>query len=243
MADWRGRGGGRKPGQSSISVRASWVGAGKGKASASVSIETEGGAGKGGGRSGGQPAISDSGSWVGRGGGRGGSQGSIADSSQLGTRSEQATKPASGEASPYVADPEGNYIFALEIDGVEVAHFSECSGLKSSTEVYELQEGGMNYRVHKLPGQSRWDNIQLRYGVSNDITLLEWRGEILEDSFDSCSRRNGSIIMKNNQMDVVRRYNFEAAWPVAWEGPSFSANGSEVAIEMIELAHHGVYVS
>lgn len=243
MADWRGRGGGRLPGQPTITDRSSWVGAGKGRDSSQPSIETEGGAGKGGGRAGSQPTIADSGSWAGRGGGRAGSQPSIADGSQLGTRSEASTMPANGEASPYVADPEGNYIFALEIDGCEVAHFMECSGLKSTTEVYELQEGGMNHRVHKLPGQSRWDNIQLRFGVSNDITLMEWRSEILEDSFDSGCRRNGSIILKNNEMEVVRRYNFEAAWPVAWEGPAFAASGSEIAIEMLELAHHGIYVS
>ena len=67
----------------------------------------------------------------------------------------------------------------------------------------------MNDRVHKLPGQSRWDNIVLRYGVTSDVSLLmEWRGEILTDDFDQGSRRKGSIVVKNNQMEVVRRYNF-----------------------------------
>ena len=85
-------------------------------------------------------------------------------------------------AKDQVADPEGNYVFALEINGVEVAQFLECSGLKTSTEVYELQEGGMNFRVHKLPGQSRWENVTLRYGVTTDTTLLQWRDEILQDA-------------------------------------------------------------
>ena len=65
----------------------------------------------------------------------------------------------------------------------------------------------MNDRVHKLPGQSRWDNIVLRYGVTSDVSLMEWRGEILTDDFDQGSRRKGSIVVKNNQMEVVRRYN------------------------------------
>ena len=100
----------------------------------------------------------------------------------------------------------------------------------------------MNHSVHKLPGQSRWDNIQLRYGVTSDVSLIKWRGEILQDDFGGGSRRNGSIVLKNNSMEVVRRYNFVGAWPVAWEGPSLSASGSELAIEMIELAHHGITV-
>ena len=74
-------------------------------------------------------------------------------------------------------------------------------------------------------------------------SLLQWRDEILQDEFGGKSRRNGSIIIKNNSMQPVRRYNFLQAWPVTWEGPSLSANGSELAIEMIELAHHGITVS
>jgi phage tail-like protein len=138
-------------------------------------------------------------------------------------------------------EPEGNYVFALEIDGVAIANFMECSGLKTSTQVFELEEGGVNHRVHKLPGQSRWENVTLRYGVTSDTSLLNWRNEILQDGFQS--RRNGAIIVKNNAMEEVRRYSFVNAWPVAYEGPSFAAGGSELAIEMIEIAHHGLTIS
>jgi phage tail-like protein len=97
--------------------------------------------------------------------------------------------------------------------------------------------------VHKLPGQSRWENLQLRYGLTSDVSLLKWRNEILADKFSGQGRRGGSIVVKNNQMKVVRRYNFVEAWPVSWEGPSLSASGAELAIEMIELAHSGISVS
>jgi phage tail-like protein len=97
--------------------------------------------------------------------------------------------------------------------------------------------------VHKLPGQSKWENIQLRYGVTSDTSLLGWRNEILQDQFNDSNFRNGSIVLKNNKMETVRRYNFKAAWPVAWEGPSLSASGSELAVEMLEIAHHGIAVS
>lgn len=206
MADWKGKGKGRKSGQPSIDSKSDWKGAGKG---------------------------------------RKGGQAKVGTGSQLGTRSASSTgqMTSGGKGVSHVADPEGNFIFALEIDGIEIAQFQECTGLKSHTEVFELQEGGMNHAVHKLPGQSRWDNIQLRYGVTNDISLIKWRGEILQDDFGEGSRRNGSIVLKNNSMEVVRRYNFVGAWPVAWEGPSLSSSGSELAIEMVELAHHGITVA
>lgn len=223
-----GAGGGRAGGQASITSRSSWVGAGGGRAGAQPSVPGEGGPGRGGGRPGGQP--------------------SVAVANPMGARSTASTsawrnaKGTSGSKVGNVADPEGNFIFALEIDGIEVAQFLECSGLKSSTEIFELQEGGMNHRVHKLPGQSRWENLQLRYGVTGDVSLLKWRNEILNDEFNASKRRKGSIVVKNNQMEVVRRYNFVDAWPVSWEGPSLSATGAELAIESIELAHSGISV-
>ncbi len=140
-----------------------------------------------------------------------------------------------------IVDPEGNFIFLLEIDGITVAQFMECSGLKTSTEVFELQEGGVNHRVHKLPGQSRWENIVLRHGVTNDLTLLEWRNEVLQDTFNK--RRNGAIILMDLEMKTeVRRWNFINAWPVSYEGPSLNADQAELAIETFELAHDGLSV-
>ena len=224
-----GRGGGRAGGQPTIESRSSWVGAGGGRAGGQATPTFTGGPGKGGGRPGAQPTTSFSGG-PGRGGGRAGAQPALRGA----TGDTRATNVAT-------TDPEGNFYFSLEIKGVEVAQFLECSGLKSTTEVFELQEGGMNHRVHKLPGQSRWENLQLRYGVTKDISLLAWRNEVLSDDFGA--RRTGSIVVKNNQGESVRRYSFVDAWPVSWEGPSLSASGAELAIEMIELAHSGISVA
>lgn len=285
MADWRGRGGGRKPGQPSLSFRGG-AGHGEGRAGGQPNLDIRGGEGRGGGRAGSQPNLDIRGG-EGRGGGRSGNQPSLqasasidlpsrsfslkastsidlalpsssikakieygGSSTKMAARITSANSPqragstiksATGEMNPRVADPEGNFIFTLEIDGIEVAQFKECSGLKSSTQIFELEEGGMNHRVHKLPGQSRWENITLRYGVTADTSLLEWRNEVLQDEF--ANRRNGSIVMKTLQLSEVRRYNFVQAWPVAWEGPAFDASGADLAVEMIEIAHHGVSIS
>lgn len=247
MAEWVGRGGGRKSGQPSNGFK--------------------GGAGMGGGRSGDQPSLKANAnvelaerSYSLKGstaigisarsysikaaveyGGSSKKYSVKLSKSTSPQRAGSTIKSSSGEMNPRVADPEGNFIFTLEIDGIEVAQFKECSGLKSSTTIFELEEGGMNHRVHKLPGQSRWENITLRYGVTSNISLLKWRGEIIQDEFSR--RRNGSVVMMTLQREEVRRYNFVQAWPVAWEGPSFDANAADLAVEMIELAHHGISIT
>ncbi len=137
-------------------------------------------------------------------------------------------------------EPQGGFLFVLEVDKRWVAHFNECSGIKNSTEVVELQEGGLNTRVHKLPGQTRWENIVLKYGMSSDTYMIEWRNEILNDQF--AARRNASIIVLDNDLSELRRFNIKTAWPVSYEGPGLSAAGSDLAVETVEIAHEGVEV-
>lgn len=256
MADWKGRGKGRMDGQSNPTIRGG-AGMGGGRPGSQPSLSISGGKGKGGGNASPNviPTITGG---AGRGQGRDSKQPSLGAKVDYGgvslnysLKSSAPTSSARGETSigtstgpetsPRVADPEGNFIFALEIEKIEVAQFKEASGLKTSTQVFELEEGGQNHRVHKLPGQSRWDNIVLRYGVSKDTTLLSWRNEVLSDEFGK--RRNGAIVMKTTRGEEVRRYNFIQGWPVAWEGPSFNADAAELAVEMIEIAHAGVQVT
>lgn len=138
-------------------------------------------------------------------------------------------------------DPFGNYFFALEINSEEVGSFMECSGLKTSSEVYEIHEGGLNGYAHKRPGQSKWENIVLRYATNFSTSLIEWRDKFLQDQFNN--RVTGSIKLMNNDGSVVRRYDFEGAWPVSWEGAGLNSGGSELAIETLEIAHTGLKIS
>ena len=146
-------------------------------------------------------------------------------------------------------DPAGNYYFALslKIDGaksaVEVGHFMECGGLKSTSEVFEIEEGGLNGRSHKRVGRSTWDNITLRYATSASTFLLEWRDQYLQDKFSGREKTSGAITLYNNAGEVVRTYEFSHAWPVSWEGPSFNAGSSELAIESLEIAHEGIKIT
>jgi phage tail-like protein len=138
-------------------------------------------------------------------------------------------------------DPWGAHYFGLEIDGREIAHFMECSGLKSSSQVFEIEEGGLNHRTHKRPGQSRWENIVLKVATNLSMDLLEWRDEFLQDAF--AGRRSGSIVIYNLDGQELRRFTFKSAWPVSWEGPSLNSGGSELSMETLEIAHEGLDVS
>lgn len=53
-------------------------------------------------------------------------------------------------------------------------------------------------------------------------------------------RRNGSIILLDDQRTEVIRWNFREGWPCKWQGPGLNAKNEEVAIELLEIAHEGL---
>jgi phage tail-like protein len=135
-----------------------------------------------------------------------------------------------------------SYLFTVEIEGVETARFQKCEGLEAETYVYEIEEGGLNTSTHKFYGRTRFPNIILEKGISGNNSLYNWYKEtVLEDR--KIERKNGSIVLKDNENNEVKRWNFFRAFPCRWIGPRLETNlGSEYAVERIELAHEGIVV-
>ena len=128
--------------------------------------------------------------------------------------------------------PYSGFKFLLEIDGVTVASFSECSGLTTETGIIEYREGHENITVSKLPGLKKFANISLKRGFTDNNKLWEWRKKVMEGQ---TKRQSGSIVLLNEAREETVRWNFRKAWPSRWEGPNFNAKGNEVAIETLEL--------
>ena len=93
-------------------------------------------------------------------------------------------------ATGQVKDPYGSFRFSVEIDGIVRAAFKECTGFDSSCEVKEFREGGENTTVRKLPGLTKYSNIQLKWGMCDDRDLYDWHREVVNGDFE---RKNGSI--------------------------------------------------
>lgn len=135
-------------------------------------------------------------------------------------------------------DPYRNFNFLVELDGIAQASFTDCSGLEATTEVIETREGGDNVTVHKLPGKTTYADISLKWGLTDSVELWQWRLAVIEGRVE---RKNGSIVVFDlaNKREVVR-WNFVSAWPTKWDGPAFTAKGSDIAIETLVLAHEGI---
>src|SRR5437773_12275624 len=135
-------------------------------------------------------------------------------------------------------DPFRGYNFKLEIDGINKAGFRECAGLDATAAPIEYREGDEKvYTPRKLPGQTKYSNLTLKWGITDDHSLWDWQKKTIDGKTE---RKNGSIVLMNEDGEEKIRWNFVFGWPTKWTGPSFNATANEVAIESLEIAHEGV---
>ncbi|HEX6158603.1 MAG TPA: phage tail protein [Thermoanaerobaculia bacterium] len=131
-------------------------------------------------------------------------------------------------------DPYRAFNFEVQIDSSTVAGFREVTGLSFTTDPVEYREGtDVPLHVRKLTGLRKFGNLTLKRGFTQNDELWTWYKNILNGVED---RRNGAIVMHDEQHNEVLRWNFESAWITKWEGPAMNATSNDVAIESVELA-------
>jgi phage tail-like protein len=130
--------------------------------------------------------------------------------------------------------------FCVDVDGLLVAIFKECSGLSVEIEVETYQEGGLNEYEHKLPGRAKHGNVTLGSGVASAVEFWDWIHSV---STGRVQRRDVSIVMYFQDQTEAMRWNLLKAYPVRWRGPEFTAGDTNVAVHSLELAHNGISLS
>jgi phage tail-like protein len=135
-------------------------------------------------------------------------------------------------------DPFRAFNFRVEFDGLTVGSFSECSGLTAEGDSVDYREGtDIPLTVRKLVALRKFTNIVLKRGYTTNNELWNWYRNIANGIAD---RRNGSIILMDEERNEVMRWQVENAWINKIEAPTFNATANEVAIESCELIHEGL---
>ena len=134
-------------------------------------------------------------------------------------------------------DPYQSNNFVIEIEGLLVGGFSDCSGLQVEVEAQEYREGGQNAFVHRFAGATRHPPLVLKHGVSPIDGLWGWHQDVAAGHIQ---RRNGTIYLLNQSQVPVLWWTFREALPLKWSGPELKADSASVAFESIELTHRGL---
>lgn len=135
---------------------------------------------------------------------------------------------------PYVA-----FNYLIEIGGIRVGGFNEVSGLDAEIEPVDYRNGDEDFVARKLPGLKKFPNIVLKRGIIGDLDAFTW---FQRGALGSVDRREGAIIMRDEERNEVMRWKFVRGWACKYTGPSLKADSSAVAIETIEICHEGMQV-
>jgi phage tail-like protein len=135
------------------------------------------------------------------------------------------------------SDPYLGSNFVIEIEGLVVGGFAECSGLSVETDPEEYREGGVNEYVHHFAAPVRYPPLVLRRGIAFSQDLWRWFEATTERRVE---RRNGTIFLLHSDRSTALAWDFTGAFPYKWSGPDFRADAANVAFETVELAHCGL---
>jgi phage tail-like protein len=136
--------------------------------------------------------------------------------------------------------PPRSFCFALAFEDSDIdASFQEISGLKTELTTEEVEEGGVNRFVHRLPLRTKYSNLIMKRGVVRTKSpLADWLDIGFAGNFAATLVDPRTIVVM--LLDMWRRpivaWTLFGAYPVSWDHSALNSTGNDLLIETIELS-------
>ena len=136
--------------------------------------------------------------------------------------------------------PVPKFHFQVQWGGTQIG-FTEVSGLDVETEVIEYRHGASpEYQSTKMPGRQKYGNITMKRGTfKSDNEFYAWWNTV---ALNTIERRDLTISLLDEAHAPVVVWKVKNAWPTKVQSTDLKADGNEVAIESIEIAHEGLTI-
>ncbi|NIF06617.1 phage tail protein [Chryseobacterium sp. Tr-659] len=132
--------------------------------------------------------------------------------------------------------------FAFEVDwgGTKVG-FQEVSGLNAETALIEYRHGASpDFSKIKMPGITSYSNITFKRGTfKSDNEYFEWFKTI---QLNTVARRSITISLLDENGEPAVTWKVKNAFPLKLQSTDLKAEGNEVAVETLEIAHEGLTI-
>jgi phage tail-like protein len=138
-------------------------------------------------------------------------------------------------------DALAGYTFSIDIDGTQIAHFKEVSGLSMERQVVEHKANftGGKASLRKTMGQAKYGDITLKKGKTDSKALWDWYKHT-HDGNIAQARKNGSIVLYDYANGEICRWNFKNAWISKISIGSLQAQNNDVLSEEVTIVHEGI---
>ncbi len=123
-----------------------------------------------------------------------------------------------------------------------VMSFQEVSGLDVEAQPIEYRHGDSpSFSVIKMPGIKKYGNITMKKGVfAKDNKFWDWFNQI---KMNTIKRIPITISLLDEGGAPTMVWSLTNAWPTKITGTDLKADGNEVAVETIEIAHEGLTIA
>lgn len=136
--------------------------------------------------------------------------------------------------------PLSKFYFQVDWGGTRIG-FHEVSGLDTEVEIIEYRQGASpDFSKIKMPGMKKFSNITLKRGsFAGDNEYFNWLSTI---QLNSVERRTVTISLLDENGNPAITWKVKEAFPVKLQSTDLKAEGNEVAIETLEIAHEGLTI-
>ncbi|GIG59137.1 phage tail protein [Longispora fulva] len=126
--------------------------------------------------------------------------------------------------------------FLVTVDRNSLGAFNSCEGLGVEVVMEQREEGGQNGWVWQLPTRIKYPNIKLTRPVTADSKkITDW----FAGMSNGVKRMTAVIEARNPLGEKIASWGLHGVVPVRWTGPQLTHDSPKVAMETLELAHHG----
>lgn len=137
--------------------------------------------------------------------------------------------------------PLPKFYFMVDWGSVTNIPFQEVNGLEIDVQPITYRHGNSKiFSEISMPGIIKNSNVTMKKGVfKGDNTFFDWYKKI---KMNVIERQNVVIKLLDEGGKPTMTWTLSNAWPTKISSTDLKSDGSEVAIESIEIAHEGLTI-
>lgn len=135
------------------------------------------------------------------------------------------------------------FLWAVEIDSLEIGWFETCSPIEGEVGVVEQHEAGVIGVADESPGKVKFSDVTLTVGATSNNELHDWWLQVIDAAAnagqpDETYKKNVAIVQRDRDGTELRRHNLVKAWPKKFVYGSWDAKAEENVMEELTLRYH-----
>lgn len=122
----------------------------------------------------------------------------------------------------------------LDKEAIDV-RFQSVAGLTLDIQTESVKEGGEHRFEHVLPIRTKYTNLILKRGLTQNSRLIEWCSEAFQTL--NIYPKDVLVYLLNEEHEPLMTWNIAQAWPKKWSVSDFNAEKGGLVIETLELQY------